>query len=182
MKRMGSVLVAVVLVLLVFVPASAGGWEVIEVWNWPASDPDWDMGPDGFMCGGYSIFDNIDASGGLTLQRDKDGLPKTMVAEFAGMDNLYTLAHPEIVLSGRFGWKQTYTDYMGQYTPDGYPMMRYSTWRGQDWNIAVPGMGNVFHVAGQTRWDYSDQANPLIVKEAGLQADDLGKLCKALGF
>lgn len=181
MKRFSVALIALILVLMAVLPAAAAGPEVYETW---VLDEDWPIGLDypEWNCEGYPIIDHIVADGGLTLWKDKAGNPSKMVAELKGHDNLFTEAYPEIVISGNFGWKETYTDWMGGDNADGYPMFRYSTWRGVDWNIQVPGQGVVIHNVGQTRWDYSDQSNSLLVKRAGLEMFDLPTLCQALGF
>lgn len=181
MKRVSVALMALVLMLVAFLPAAAAGPEIYEVW---VEDGEWVIGWDvpEANCDGYPVIDHIVAEGGLKLWRDKDGNPSKMVAELKGVDNLFTEAHPEIVYSGHFGWQETFTDWMGGDNVDGYPMFRYSTWRGVDWNIQVPGQGTVIHSVGQARWDYSNQDYPEMVKRAGLEVFDFPSLCEALGF
>jgi hypothetical protein len=181
MKGSASVLLAVLVLLVMFVPAAAKEPVLLVPWYLgPGPEDDWEVGPE-FVCDGYPIMDNEVASGGITAYYNKDGNVTKVVGEWSGTDNLYTAAHPEIVLSGRFGWKWTGTEFTGEYY-ENEPLMRYYHWRGVGWNINAPGMPNLYHEVGTSFSDFEDRENPIEVKRAGLRTVDIDGLCKALGF
>lgn len=181
MKRIPAVMLVLLLLCVAYLPAAADGPEVVDQW---VDDYDWVIGDEdpAWNCGDYPIIDRIKAEGRALIWKDKDGYVTKLVIESAGVDSLYTEAHPEIVLKGHFGWKATFTDYNGGATDD--PFLDWDTVmvRGQDWNIRVPGQGNVVHIAGQGLWPWIPETGHEEVKFAGLYVFDIPTLCKALGF
>jgi hypothetical protein len=184
MKRMVSVGIAVVLFLMLFVPVSAVQPEVVFTFSLSAGPAD--DSPIGVTCGGYPVMDDEVGSGSIIVYVDSEGLPTKMVTEFSGWDNLYTGAEPFVVLSGHFAFKYIDTGFTGEYAELPWdpsvivPVMQYSHFSGQHWNIHAPGLGNVIRDVGSERWDF-DQESPLL-KKVGLEVFDAEKLCKGLGY
>ncbi len=171
MKLRVALLLSVVLVLVAFVPASA---DRPEFWY----ENDWDETFELLDCGSFLVMDNAVGHDSEYLYRDREGKVVKTLYENRGVDNLFSSANPDHVISGPYRFlvhnKVTAYDDQGNVTD----VTR--RWTGNIWNIQLPGIGPVYHETGQFV-ELFDVVNSEVIKEikrVGLTKFDDGMLCE----
>ncbi|MBW7882133.1 MAG: hypothetical protein H3C34_05755 [Caldilineaceae bacterium] len=171
MKLRVALLLSFVLVLIAFVPASA---DQPVLWY----ENDWDVTFDLVNCGSFTVLDRAVGHDSEYLYYDKDGKVVKTLYENRGVDNLFSSANPDVVVSGPYRFlvhaKVTAYDVNGDVTN----VTR--RWTGNIWNIQLPGKGGVYHESGQIV-ELFDVVNWTVIaeiKRVGLTVFDNQALCE----
>jgi hypothetical protein len=163
MRTRSAVLLSFVLMLVLAIPVSAAppvvytgeGEDTYILVNEYGERP----------CPDFDVYNHVVYSWRSTEYYDNDGNLLRVISHGAGMDNLYNLNNPDVVLSGPYSAVEIYDARTGDWS---FP--------GTYWSITVPGYGTVFKEAGL----YKTKTGRLVGIHTSYDPDKMAVFCALL--